>query len=279
MVSGGSGITPFISIIRDLMHMSETMKCQTPKILLVSAFKNSSDLTMLDVLLPISGAPAKVSELGLQIEAYITREKQESPTDNDMKNVIRTIWFKPKSSDAPISPVLGQNNWFWLGTIISLSFIIYLFSMAVLTRYYIYPIDHNTNEIYPNASRAILNMLLICIAVMITCTAVFLWNKMGNAAENKQIQNMEGVTPTASPNSWFYNPERELESFPNQTLVQCTNVHYGQRPDLKKILLEIKESSVGVLVSGPKKMRHEVAEICSSGLADNLHFESISFSW
>jgi len=26
-------------------------------------------------------------------------------------------------------------------------------------------------------------------------------------------------------------------------------------------------------------MRHEVARICASGLADNLHFESISFTW
>lgn len=45
------------------------------------------------------------------------------------------------------------------------------------------------------------------------------------------------------------------------------------------ILFERKESSVGVLVCGPKKMRHDVAKICSSGLAENLHFESISFSW
>lgn len=45
------------------------------------------------------------------------------------------------------------------------------------------------------------------------------------------------------------------------------------------ILLECKGSSVGVLVCGPKKLRHDVAAICTSGLADNLHFESISFSW
>lgn len=36
------------------------------------------------------------------------------------------------------------------------------------------------------------------------------------------------------------------------------------------ILLECKESDVGVLVSGPKSMRHEVAKICASGSAKNL---------
>ncbi|GJZ64970.1 ferric reduction oxidase 2-like protein [Tanacetum coccineum] len=90
---------------------------------------------------------------------------------------------------------------------------------------------------------------------------------------------MEGATPVNSPNSWFYNADRELESVPQQSLLQSTNVHYGERPDLKRMLFEQKESSVGVLVCGPKKMRHEVASICSSGLASNLHFESISFSW
>jgi ferric-chelate reductase len=48
---------------------------------------------------------------------------------------------------------------------------------------------------------------------------------------------------------------------------------------LAEILLECEGSSIGVLVSGPKQMRQEVAEICSSGLANNLHFDSISFSW
>ena len=48
---------------------------------------------------------------------------------------------------------------------------------------------------------------------------------------------------------------------------------------LAEMLLEFDGSNVGVMASGPGGLRHEVAAICSSGLADNLHFESISFSW
>ncbi|KAK4476600.1 hypothetical protein RD792_015759 [Penstemon davidsonii] len=276
MVSGGSGITPFISIIRELIHTSETMKRKIPEILLISSFKNSNDLTILDLVLPICGAPSKLSNLGLQIEAYVTREKQ--PTSQEKKN-IRTIWFKPNPCDAPITPILGQNNWLWLGAIISSSFIIYLILIGVLTRYYIYPIDHNTNKIYSSVSRSLLHILFICIGIVIAATGAFLWNKNENGRESMQIQNMEGATPMASPNSWYYNADRELESLPQESLSECINVHYGERPDLKRFLFERKESSVGVLVCGPKKMRHEVANICSSGLAANLHFESISFSW
>lgn len=45
------------------------------------------------------------------------------------------------------------------------------------------------------------------------------------------------------------------------------------------MLLEQEGASVGVLVSGPTQMRHEVAYICSSGLANNLHYEAVSFNW
>ena len=36
---------------------------------------------------------------------------------------------------------------------------------------------------------------------------------------------------------------------------------------------------MGVFVSGPREMRREVARICGSGLANNLHYESTSFNW
>ncbi|GFZ16923.1 ferric reduction oxidase 2 [Actinidia rufa] len=277
MVSGGSGITPFISIIRDLIFTSETVKCKTPQILLICAFKNTTDLTMLDLLLPISSTQNGFSNLHLQIEAYVTRDKEPK---RETKMPLQTIWFKPNSSDSPISPILGPNSWIWLGAIISSSLIIFLLFMGILTRYYIYPIDHNTNqEVYSYSSRAVLNILLICISIAVTASAAFYWNKKQGARETNQVQNMEGTTPVASPSSWVYNADREMESFPQQSLVQSTNVHYGERPDLKRILFERKESSIGVLVCGPKKMRHEVASICSAGLAENLHFESISFSW
>nr|GFB24261.1 ferric reduction oxidase 2-like [Tanacetum cinerariifolium] len=85
MVSGGSGITPFISIFRELVFTTETLKCKAPKILLISAFKDSSDLIMLELLLSSSGAPLEITKLDLQIEAYVTRENQ--PVANDKKSI------------------------------------------------------------------------------------------------------------------------------------------------------------------------------------------------
>ncbi|XP_057424799.1 ferric reduction oxidase 4 isoform X2 [Lotus japonicus] len=278
MVSGGSGITPFISIIRDLIFQSQQQESHTPKLLLVCAFKHYADLTMLDLVLPVSGSTTEISQLQLQIEAYITRDKEEPPRDSQKQ--IQTICFKPSFSDSPISAVLGPNNWLWLGAIISSSFLMFLLLLGIVTRFYIYPIENNSDEVYDWSFKVLWFLFLLCACICICSSAIFLWWKKQNVVEiNKQIMNVELFTPERSPGSWIYGSERELESLPHQSLVQATNVHFGARPDLKKILFERKGKDVGVLVCGPRNLRHEVARICSSGLADNLHFESISFNW
>ncbi|GMI66821.1 FERRIC REDUCTION OXIDASE 2, ferric reduction oxidase 2, FERRIC CHELATE REDUCTASE DEFECTIVE 1 [Hibiscus trionum] len=275
MVSGGSGITPFISVIRELIFRSKLSECKTPDIILISIFKSSLDLTMLDLLLPMTGSPSELSNLKLRIEAYVTKEK-EPATDNSKR--VRSVWFKPLPTDKPMAAILGPNSWLWLGAIISSSFIMFLILIGIITRFYIYPKDHNKNK-FSTSKRAVLNILAIFVSIAATASAAVFWNKRRYAREAMQVQNMEGQTPEGSPNTMAYNGDRELESLPNQSLAEATKIHYGGRPDLKRLIFECKGESIGVLASGPTKLRHDVAAICSSGLADNLHFESISFSW
>lgn len=151
----------------------------------------------------------------------------------------------------------------------------FLLLLGIITRYHIYPIDHNTDMIYHFSYKCLWDIFLVCACSFTVATAGFVWHKKANAVEMKKIQNMDVRTPSASPGP----VDRELESFPKQLFIEASNVHFGARPDLKRILFECKESDVGVLVCGPRKMRHEVAKICSSGLANNLHFEAISFNW
>jgi hypothetical protein len=188
---------------------------------------------MLDLILPISGTPSEISDLRLQIEAYITRDKEFK---SDIPIHPQTIWFKPNPTDAPIHAMLGPNTWLWLGAIISSSFIIFLIIIGIITRYYIFPIDHNTNKIFAYPLRSFLYMLVICVSIVVSASVAVLLNKKQNGKEAKQIQNLEGSTPTVSPNSMIYNEDRELESLPSQSLVEATNVHYGSRPDLRSKL-------------------------------------------
>ncbi|KAM7274943.1 hypothetical protein ACFE04_016809 [Oxalis oulophora] len=268
MVSGGSGISPLISVIRELVFFAAeaSEQCKIPKVTLITAFKTSSDLSMLDILLPISGTPTALSNLQLEIKAYVTREKSPS-TDYNSNDHARIIRFKPLSTDSPISAVLGPNSRLWLGAIISSSFIIFLVIIGVFTRYYVYPVDHNKDSVFSSVAKSAVNIWVACACIAVTASAAMLWNKKQIANEAYKTRNIDS------------EQDKELESFPRQSLSQVTSVHYGDRPDLKKLLSGHKEQSVGVLVCGPKKMRHEVASICSSGSVDNLHFEAISFNW
>ncbi|CAK9318247.1 unnamed protein product [Citrullus colocynthis] len=276
LISGGSGITPFISIIREIMIVRSTKpNCHVPQIRLVCAFKNSIDLTMLDLLLPVSSTQTEISNVPLQIEA--TREKEQPQTNSE--NLINTIWFKPNPLDSPVSEALGANNWLLLAAIISSSFVMFLILLGIITRYYIYPIERNGDAVYNYTFKVLWDMFLAFACICISSSFVFLWQRKTNASHGKQIQIHNFQSPKASPGSWIFGGDSELESLPYQSLVQATNIHYGGRPDLEKIVFDCKGLDIGVLVSGPTEMRHDVAKICSSAYADNLKFHSMSFTW
>lgn len=227
LVSGGSGITPFISIFREIIHQSTKSSSHLPRVLFISAFKNTADLSLLDLLLPSSAASVDLSKVQFQIEAYITQDTEQGAT-NPQKRVQTTCWFKPSPLDAPISPTLGPNSWLWLGAILSSSFVMFLLLLGIVTRYYIYPIDQAKKEIYQYSYRCLWDMFLACLCIFISSSCVFLRCKKQKGRKALQVQNSErSASPAASIS------QAEVESLPHQCLGQSTNVHYGSRPDLK----------------------------------------------
>lgn len=219
LVSGGSGITPFISIIRELIVLSNAHE-ETPRVLLVAAFKKSAEITMLNLLLPLSGTPHNVSHLRLQIQAYVSRDTNPS---TDSQKLPINIWFEPSVSEAPVTGVLGSSSWLWLGAIISASFVIFLLTISIFNRLCIHPTDSSTHVAYSYAARSFISALFLCVAVVIVASIAFVWNKKRNIKECRQIQSAETLSPT----------ERELESVPEESLKQVTTVHYGERPNFK----------------------------------------------
>ncbi|GFZ01120.1 ferric reduction oxidase 5 [Actinidia rufa] len=285
LVSGGSGITPFI-FHHPGAHLSKHTTQQVPHPsscphLRLQELGRSHHARPLAANLRPHRRPfqATIPNRSLHHQRDRSSHHHHHHTGTT-HNPLQTIWFKPSPSDWPITPALGPNSWLWLGAIISSSFVMFLLFLGILTRYYIHPIDHNSSGVYNFSLKIIWDIFLVCVCVFVATSVVFLWQKRRNVRECKQIQNVEVPTPTTSPGSWLHGGDRELESLPHQSLVQATNLHFGARPNLKKILFDCKGSDVGVLVCWPKKdATHEVAKICSSGLAENLHFESISFNW
>ena len=213
LVSGGSGITPFISIIRELIFLSNARE-KTPRVLLVAVFKKSADVGMLNLLLPLSGTPCDVACLQLHIQAYVTRDT--SPSTNSQTLPIN-IWSEPSVSGAtPVTGVLGSSSWLWLGAIISASFVVFLIILSLVNLV-------SMDVVYSQAVRSLISTLFLCVAVATVATIAFLWNKKHNTKECRQIESATIPSPT----------ERELESIPEESLKQITTVHYGTRPDFK----------------------------------------------
>nr|CAH66739.1 H0404F02.15 [Oryza sativa] len=241
MISGGGGITPFISVIRELVHRSGTAaEAATPSLLLIAVFKTSADLAMLDLIVPASGGFSDISRLELRIEAFVTRESVPSAGDVVAiahKVPAEEVLFKPSPSHAPIAPVLGHNGWLWLAAVVSSSFFIFLLFVGAVQRLYIYPVDGNSNRVYPWAARTLLNLLLLCVGIAVAASAAVLWNKRRRAEEAKQVENV--ATPASSPATWLDKPRRgdaEVESSPLHYLEQATAVHFGPRPDLRSTM-------------------------------------------
>uniref|UniRef100_A0A0D9W8I1 FAD-binding FR-type domain-containing protein n=1 Tax=Leersia perrieri TaxID=77586 RepID=A0A0D9W8I1_9ORYZ len=279
MISGGSGITPFISVIRELVHRSVTTT--TPSLLLISVFKSSADLAMLDLIVPASGGFSGVFRLDLRLEAFVTGENMAPTGDVARKAPVKELWFKPSPPHAPIAPVLGHNSWLCLAAVVSSSFAVFLLLLGAVQRLYVYPVDGNSNRVYPRVPRTLLNMLFLCVGVAVAASAAVLWNRRRrNDEAAKQINNL--TTPATSPDKVTDGYAGvEVESSPRHFLEQVTQVHFGGRPNLRRMLLQIGGSGtdVGVMASDPPGLLEDVATICSSPSASNLHFESISFSW
>lgn len=101
---------------------------------------------MLDLLVPITGGFSDICRLELRVEAFVTSESEASTGDGARKLPSQEVWFKPWPSDASITTVLGPNSWLWLAAIVSSSFVIFLVLIAALQRFYMFPVDGNTNK-------------------------------------------------------------------------------------------------------------------------------------
>ncbi|KAF7139245.1 hypothetical protein RHSIM_Rhsim07G0129100 [Rhododendron simsii] len=194
---------------------TSTRSRTTKQFLLITAFKKYVQLPMLDFLLPVSGTNYDITQLPLRIEAFVTIHKG-IPSDD--QKLCQLIWFKPSATDVQFR--LKQLALAWSFNFILISQISLL--IGLLTRYYIKPVDHDTNMRFLYKAKSALNMLTIYISKTTT-----------------QQQLLLGA----------------------------------------RIATTVQRIYHRVLVSGPKKMRQDVAAIFSSHESDNLHFKSISFSW
>ncbi|ONK58795.1 uncharacterized protein A4U43_C09F16720 [Asparagus officinalis] len=272
LIAGGSGITPFLSILQDVASRNGRMNNYCKKVQLIYAVRKTQDLSMLT---PISSVLLKEpADLGrVQLRLFVTKGKEGSRTSVEELllevSQLKTINLgEGSSSDRVPRPESSLSK----ATITGLASIVFLVALVCLTHVFVHQSKRNSLNKTPSW---ISDLLIICSFIIATScsttmvTILYMWKKTTKPSDKNS-------------RSFSMNSER-IQDVPKH------EISYGQRPNLTEMLLEhireAGESKVGVFVCGPDSMHESVASFCTkyyqkSGRKSKClyEFHSINFS-
>lgn len=286
LIAGGIGVTPFFSILQEMM--SQKLNC-TPRVLLIVVVKKREDLSMLNLISPtLLHQSGLQSEGFLNVEAFVTQEEApdcESPTPN---YEFKTVHFETtKEINSTIPALLWTESKLCRASLIFTTFVVFLILLGLLNSLVVYPKDHNSYNIYPSWGRRSFINLAMAMGICITVSALAFWKwKTYKKLRGNGHDHRSAVKADEGREELPVCEEQGCTDF--LSLLHLDNVHYGRRPDFQGIFSTCAKekfgSNVGVLVSGPHGMQQNVASVCrqhcsltsnNSTIAFNFH--SISF--
>ncbi|EFJ18413.1 hypothetical protein SELMODRAFT_113141 [Selaginella moellendorffii] len=223
-VAGGSGVGPFISILKDLLYkVHNKLRLAPKKIVFILAVKFSEELQILHSISPSSIAPDFSAADFLELHAYVTRESEsdlESPVklnELDHKSVIHFAGRAASSGNPNAKKVRAVAKTFgyklYAATILA-SFAGYMLIAGLVHRFYIYPMDHNTYQVCSISGRGFASLLEYVVAI---CAfgggTILLWNWSKSRRDSNLVD-----APVIDPSSTKMRPSK---------------VVYGRRPDFQ----------------------------------------------
>ncbi|KAG2704312.1 hypothetical protein I3760_05G000100 [Carya illinoinensis] len=194
LVAGGSGISPFLAILSDILHRTKDKKTCVPRnVLLVWAVKRSNELSLFSLL--------------------------------EEGNIHKATSSPVFSIGGGISALVGTGNKIWVGCYVIISTIGFVISLSLLDICYINPFS-----ISYWWYKGLLFVACMVVSVFIYGGFVVglwhLWEKRTLAMEESQEDGVK--TDMMQPNEVF--TEKNLYQ---ETLASSYAVRYGCRPDFK----------------------------------------------
>ncbi|XP_050376344.1 ferric reduction oxidase 8, mitochondrial [Argentina anserina] len=281
LVAGGIGITPFLSIIQELVAVLNSVRYKVlPRMQLVFAVKKAQDICLLNSISPlIFNQPAE--KCHLKVKVYVTQEEQSGVTVReailDESSRVQTVNFDIKSSNYAIT---GLESPLCVAAIAGISYILFLILLIIFNHIFIPSQNKTTKGKTPSLG---VDLLIICsfIAMLMCISLVPLivrWRRLKK--QNRPVFQKQGKALEISPTE-------------ARDALEEHEIHFGGRPNFEEIFAkfpnEIGGSDVGVLVCGPQSMKDSVASICqhkSGGLKvgaknnqkANFRFHSLNFA-
>ncbi|KAI0524549.1 hypothetical protein KFK09_003923 [Dendrobium nobile] len=257
LVAGGSGIAPFISILKDVASTNFNLNRCAVSVNLIYVVRKSLDISMLT---PISTVilhqPFELAHtIHLKLKIYVTQEQRSSLSARELIHEMtqtKPFILEPISS-RDVMP--APEGLLWSVAITGLAFIVFLVSILCLTRAFTYETKKTTTDKTPSW---VYNLLVICSFVIYTTSITV-------ATVVSRCRRSTDNSITVSRNNYRSIVEAASTSIA-QGIQQDYEINYGGRPNLIDILseeaTEIEENKVGVFVCGPDSMQESVASFC-----------------
>ncbi|KAL2649831.1 hypothetical protein R1flu_017959 [Riccia fluitans] len=304
LIAGGIGITPFLAVLRDILHRYKLGNDDLPEeITLFYCARKPLDLAILNTLDPRNILRDYQNRVKIRVHAYCTsttiadypaclENRPLGTVDLETYGGWAFVYAKPTfevQTQAPdiegVSSLSPAGSSVWVASAVVASMVGFILLWGLSNVIFI----NRSAPHYKNYNESIL-LLASAILAVVVCGGfiLLLWSVSLSGSDPSQTMCTSGCKGFKSKHvrrGNLQSPNHDLESAHRSPW--RGDLHLGLRPNWTEVFDQLTKhlngQEVGVLVSGPESLRADVAQECgvhtaSEGTAKAVfHYHSVSF--